>query len=209
VVRAALLGAHQGTQGLRDRAGAEAVRPGQRSAQVVLKPRRRFLLLPLGTGAGATGRLDTMVRATPWALREAVAVVATAALWDGVEGLAVPGGERGRARQGLGRAGDADRTEGGHGRRPGLRVLRRSEASSWPLWVRGRESIVAASGVGPRERGMSRGLPPASSRGVAEAWRRGGMAPPMLGRPARCVAVRQAPWTRERRRGEAAVGLGV
>jgi hypothetical protein len=124
--REALLRADAGSQRRRHGAGQQEVRPGQRCVAVVLKPRRCVLLLTLGPGAVATGRLDAVWLATPWALREAVAVVATAARLDGVDGLAVHGGEVGRALQVLGREGDAALTEGGHGRSPCLRGLRRS-----------------------------------------------------------------------------------
>ncbi len=51
------------------------------------------------------------------------------------------------------------------------------------------------------------GVPPASSPWVASEGRRVGMATPLVVIPARCVALRKAPWTLERRMGEAAVGL--
>jgi hypothetical protein len=54
------------------------------------------LLLALRAGAGAPGMRDAVVRATPWTLREALAVRAALALWDGGDPRAVrllaPGG---------------------------------------------------------------------------------------------------------------------
>jgi hypothetical protein len=94
--------------------------------EVVLEPLRGFLLLTLGTVAVATGMLDAVVLATPWALIEAVAVVAAAALLDGMDGLTVHGGKVRIALQVLGREGEEDLTEGRHGRSPCMRVLRRS-----------------------------------------------------------------------------------
>jgi hypothetical protein len=70
--------------------------------------------------------LDAVVLATPLALIEAVAVVAPAALLESVAGLAVHGGEGGIALQVLGREGEAELPEGGHGRSPCMRVVRRS-----------------------------------------------------------------------------------
>jgi hypothetical protein len=60
------------------------------------------------------------------ALREAVAVMAALAGVDGTAGLAVCGGEVGLTLQGLWRKGGADITQGGQGRRPCMRALRRS-----------------------------------------------------------------------------------
>ncbi len=49
----------------------------------------------------ATGMLDTGVPRTALALREAMSVVAAAAIADGADDLAVRGGEGGRTLQGL------------------------------------------------------------------------------------------------------------
>jgi hypothetical protein len=126
LVRGALMRADEGSERLRDREGEEEVRPGELFVEVVLKPLLGFMLLTLGTVAVATGMLDAVVLATPLALREAVAVVAAAALLDGVDGLAVRGGEVRRALQVLWRKGGEDRAEGRHGRSPCMRALRRS-----------------------------------------------------------------------------------
>src|SRR5712692_1176892 len=159
------------------------------------EPWLRCMLLTLRAMTMATGMLDTVVSFTAWALREAVAVMAALAIADSAEGLAVHGGEVGGAFQICWRKGVKDIAEGGHGRSPYIRVLRRSEASSCPLVVRCREIMVVASWGCPKERWMRRGCTPASRRWVAYACRRVGMATPVLVMPARCVAVRKAPWT--------------
>ncbi len=163
----AWMGVEQGTPGRRDGAGEEEVRPGALLLQVVVSPRLGCMLLTRRTVAGATGMLDAVVRATAVALRDAVARVSAVAVLEGADDLAVRGGESGRTLQGLRRKGGADLAEGGQGRSPGMRALRRSEASSCPVWGRGKETIVVASWVWPRERWRSRGCTPASSRGVA------------------------------------------
>lgn len=201
--------AHQGAQGRRDRAGEEAVRPRERLVQGVLEPRLRCMMRARGPGPVATGTLDAVVFPTALARREAVAVMAAGALLDGPEGLAVRGGAGGRTRTILGRPGVEDRAAGGPGRSPCRRAWRRAEASAGPGWVRWQERSVVARGGGPKERWRSRGCRPAARRGVAEAGRRGGRATPGVVIPARCGAVRTAPWTRVRRRGAGAGGLGV
>ena len=60
------------------------------------------------------------------ALREAVAVRAALAVLDGTDGLAVRGGEMGRALQVCWRKGGEDIAEGGHDRSPCMRVPTRS-----------------------------------------------------------------------------------
>ena len=89
VVREALRRAETGTQGLRDRAGEETMRPRALFIQGVLAPLGSFLLLALGTVAVATGMMDAVVPPTAWALREALAVMAALALLDGADDLAV------------------------------------------------------------------------------------------------------------------------
>jgi hypothetical protein len=85
----ALMRAEKGTQGLRDSEGAEKMRPRELFVQVVLEPLGSFLLLALGTGAVATGMIDAVVPPTAWALREAMAVMAALALWEGADDLSV------------------------------------------------------------------------------------------------------------------------
>jgi len=102
------------------------VRSGKLLLQVVLKPLLGCMLLTLGTVSMATGMLDAMVCPAALALRETMAVMAAAAVLDGADDLAVCGGEMGIALQVLGREGGADLTEGGHGRSPCMRALRRS-----------------------------------------------------------------------------------
>jgi hypothetical protein len=205
--REALLRADKGTQGRRDGAGAEAVWSRELLVPVVREPLSSFLRVALRTVAMATGRLDAGWPPTGVARREAVAGRAALALLDGAEDLAVGGGERGRAFQGLRGKGGEERAPGGQGRSPGRRGLRRSAASACPVWVRCQETSVVSRGVCPRERCMRRGCTPAARSWVAEECRRGWMAPPIVVRPARCVAVRQAPWTLLRLMGEVAGGL--
>ena len=143
------------------------MRPGALLLQVVVEPRLGCMLLTLRTVAVATGMLDAVVRATAVALRDAVAIVSAVAVLEGADDLAVRGGESGRTLQGLRRQGGEDLAEGGHGRSPCMRALRRSEASSCPVGGRWKETSVVASWVWPRERWMSRACTPASSRGVA------------------------------------------
>jgi hypothetical protein len=138
LIRGALMRADEGTQGFRDRAGEEEMRSRELCVEVVLEPLLSFLLLTLGAVAIATGMIDAMLSATGWALREAVAVRTAAALLDGAEDLSVRGGERGIALQVLWAKGREDLTQSDHGKSPCMRALRRSEASSCPLWVRWR-----------------------------------------------------------------------
>jgi hypothetical protein len=89
VVREALRRAEEGSEHLRHGEGEEEVRPGQLVGQVVLEPWLGRMRLTLGTVAVATGMMDAVVPPTAWALREARAVMAALALWDGAEDLAV------------------------------------------------------------------------------------------------------------------------
>jgi hypothetical protein len=124
--RKALVRAEKGTQGLRDGAGEEEVRSGQLCAQVVCEPLRGCMLLTLGAVAVATGMIDAVLPPTGLALIEAVAIMATLTMLDGAEDLSVCGGEVGRAFQVCWRKGGEDGAEGGHGRSPCMRVVRRS-----------------------------------------------------------------------------------
>ena len=114
------------------------MRPWELLVQVMMEPRRGCMLLALGTGAVATGMMDAVWPPTAWALREAVALVPALAMLESADDLAVRGGEVGIVLQGLWGAGIEDVTQGGHGRRPCMRALRRAEASSWPWWGRWR-----------------------------------------------------------------------
>jgi len=207
VVRETLRRAETGTPGLRAGAGAADVRPWALRVQVVLEPLLGLMLLALGTVPVATGRMDAVWPPTGWALREAVAGMAAVAPWDGAADRAVCGGERGVALQGRWRTGGEARAAGGQGSSPCLRALRRSEASSCPVWVRSQEPMGVSSWGCPRERWIRRGLTPASRRWVAEECRRVWMATPILVIPARYVAVRKAPGTLERRMGAVAGAL--
>lgn len=126
VVREALMRADEETPRLRNGAGEEEMRPGPRCLQMVGEPRLGCLLLALGTVAVATGVMDAVCFPTAGARREARPIMAAAAVWDGAESLAVRGGEDGRARQIFWRKGGADSAQGGHGRRPCMRALRRA-----------------------------------------------------------------------------------
>jgi hypothetical protein len=70
--------------------------------------------------------IHPVLPSTGLARREAVAVVAAAALLEGAEDLAVCHGKRRIALQVLRGTGSEDGTEGGHGRSPCIRELRRS-----------------------------------------------------------------------------------
>ena len=120
------MGAHKGTQGLRDSEGDEEVRPRELFVQVVLEPLVSFMLLALGTVPVTTGTIDAVLCPTALALREAVAVMSALALLDGTDGLAVRGGEVGITRKVLWRKGGEDIADGGHGRSPCMRELIRS-----------------------------------------------------------------------------------
>ena len=126
LVREALMRAEEGSKRLRDGKGEEEMRPGELFVQVMLEPLLGCMLLTLGTVAVATGMMDAVLPPTALALREAVALVPTLALWDGIDDLSVRGGEVGIALQGLWCAGIEDIAQGAHGRRPCMRALRRS-----------------------------------------------------------------------------------
>jgi hypothetical protein len=126
VVPEALMRAEKGAQGFRDGEGKEKVRSGELFLQVVLEPLLGFMLLTLGTVAVATGMIDAVLPPTVLALREAVPVMAAVALLDSTDDLAMRHGEVRVALQILWRKGGEDIAEGGHGRRPCMRALRRS-----------------------------------------------------------------------------------
>ena len=65
-----------------------------------------------------------------------MAVMAALALWEGTEDCAVYSGQVRGARKVFGGAGGEHLAPGGQGSSPCMRVWRRSEASSWPVWVR-------------------------------------------------------------------------
>ena len=126
LVREAWMRADKGTQGLRDAEGEEAVRSGQLFFQVVGEPLLGFVLLTRRAMTIATGMMDAVLPSTVWALREARAVMAALALSAGADGLAVRGGEVGVALKVCWRTGVKDIAQGGHGRSPCMRALRRS-----------------------------------------------------------------------------------
>ena len=72
--REALLRAEEGSACRRDGAGEQDVRPGPRCVQVVREPWLGCRLLTLWAVPVATGVLDAVVLAPPWARREAVAI---------------------------------------------------------------------------------------------------------------------------------------
>lgn len=84
------------------------------------------MLLTLGAGAVPTGMSDARVPSTVLALREAVAVSAAWALWDGADALPVGGGECGRALKILWSEGGEEITQGRPGKSPCMRVWRRA-----------------------------------------------------------------------------------
>jgi hypothetical protein len=95
----AWMGAEEGSSGLRDGGGDEAMRSGGPLVQRGLEPALRCLVLPLGAGAVAAGMVDTVRSATAWAPRAAVSVVSRAAMGAGGNGLVVrerPRGKRSR-----------------------------------------------------------------------------------------------------------------
>jgi hypothetical protein len=126
VGREALMGADAGSERLRDRQGAEDVRPRELRVQVALEPLVGLMLLALGTVAVATGMIDAVWLATTLALREAMAIRPALALLDGADDLAVGEGSRRGALQVCWSKGGTDLAQGGHGRSPCMRVLRRS-----------------------------------------------------------------------------------
>jgi hypothetical protein len=65
------------------------VRPGKLSLQMVMKPLLGFMLLALGTVPVATGVLDAVLFLPVWALREAMARVAAAAVLEGADNRTV------------------------------------------------------------------------------------------------------------------------
>ncbi len=126
VVREALMRADEGSERLRDRKGEEEVRPRELLVQVVLEPLLGLMLLALGTVAVATGMIDAVLLATTLALIEAMAIMPALALLDGADDLAVCEGQLGVALQVFWSKGGKDIAQGGHGRSPCMRVLRRS-----------------------------------------------------------------------------------
>jgi hypothetical protein len=94
--------------------------------EVVLKPLLGFVLLALGAVAVATGMIDAMGLPTVLAVIEAGAVMAALAVLDGAEDLAVGEGQLRVALHVCWSKGGAALTQGGHGRSPCMRVLRRS-----------------------------------------------------------------------------------
>ena len=169
VVREAVMRADEGAERLRDRKGEEEVRPRELFVEVVLKPLLRCMLLALGAVAVATRMLDAVLSLTVWALREAMAVRAAAAVLDGTDDLAVCGGEVGRARKGLRGEGVEDSAEGRQAWQPRLSASRRWEASSWPLCGRWRERMGVSRWAWPLDRCRARRVTPAARRWVAEA----------------------------------------
>jgi len=121
-----LLRADQGTQGLRDSAGQEKVRPRELLGQVVLEPLLGFMLLTLGAVAVATGMIDAVLARAVLTLIEAVTVYTTLALLDGADDLTVCGKERRIALQVLWSKSREDRTQGDHGKSPCMKTLKRS-----------------------------------------------------------------------------------
>ena len=89
------------------------MRPRELFVQVVMSPRLGCMMLARWTVPVATGMMDAVVSPTAWALGEAVAIVPTLAMLDGIDDLAVRGGEVGRALQVLRGKSVANIAEGG------------------------------------------------------------------------------------------------
>ena len=85
-----------------------------------------FMLLTLRAVPVAARMIDAVLFATAVALIEAVAIVSTAAIADGADDLAMRGGEVGVTLKVLWGKGGEDIAEGGHGRSPCMRALRRA-----------------------------------------------------------------------------------
>jgi len=126
VRREALRRADTWAEGRGDGKGDEAMRPGKLFVQVVMEPRLGCMLLTLGTVAVPTGMMDAVVSPAAWARREAVAVGAALARWDGADDLAVGSGEGGRACQGLRGKSRENIAESRHGSSPCMRAWSRS-----------------------------------------------------------------------------------
>ena len=154
-------------QRLRHREGDQAGRSRQRLRELVVQPQLGCVVLTLGTMPMAAGMMDAVVLSTGVTGREARAVCPCPAAADGVDGLVVGGGEVRMTRNVLRGRGGAEGAYGGHDGNPRMSASRRWEASSWPLCVRWRESMVVARCAWPMERCMARRLTPASSRCVA------------------------------------------
>jgi hypothetical protein len=126
LVREALMRAEEGTQRLRNGEGDKEMRPGKLLLQMVWEPRLGFMLLALWTVAVATGVMNAVFFPTAGALREAMPIMAAAAVLDSAADLTVRGGEGRIALQVCWRKGGEDITQGGHGRSPCMRKLMRS-----------------------------------------------------------------------------------
>ena len=117
VVGEAVMRADKGAEGLRDGKGDEAVWPWELFVEVVREPLLGFMLLALWAVAVATGMIDAVFCSAALALIEAMAIVSATAMADGVDDLAVRGGQLRIARQVLWGKGVEDVTQGGHGKR--------------------------------------------------------------------------------------------
>ena len=126
LVGGTLVRADEGSEHLRHGESEEEVRPGKLLLQVVGEPLRGFMLRALRAMTIATGMLHAVLASTAWALIEAVAVMAAAALLDGADDFAVRGGEVGIALQVCWRKGGEDLAQGGHGKSPCMRALMRA-----------------------------------------------------------------------------------
>lgn len=201
-------GAAEGAQGCREGKGEEAGRSWELVVEVWVQPLPRLLGLPLWTRAMAAGLRETVVWATAWAGLKTVAVGPGATGADslhGFEGCQRPVGGAGEVLCAIGVEEGGAR---GHDGTPCMPVWMRWTAAAWPLWGRWRASLVVASRAWPLELGMARRLTPASSRCVAEPWRRGGMPPSRCMMLARCWAWRKAPGTLRRCMGAVAGVMG-
>jgi hypothetical protein len=126
VIRDTLMRADEGSERLRDGEGEEEVRSRELLLQVVAEPLLGFMMLTLRAMTMATRMMDAVLTPTAWALRETVSIVATWAVLDGADDLAVRGGEGRIALKVCWSKGVEDIAEGGHGRSPCMREVMRS-----------------------------------------------------------------------------------
>jgi hypothetical protein len=161
------MGAAEEAQGFREGKGDEAVRPWELFVELLVEPLPRLLVLTLWTMAMAAGMRETVLLSTALAGREAVAVGTSAAGADGRHGCEVCRRQVGVACEVRCAIGVEDGGDRGPDGNPRMTVLMRWMASSWPLWVRWRYSMVVASRAWPIDLCMARRWTPASSRGVA------------------------------------------
>ena len=143
------MGAAEGAQGFRDSKGEEEVRAWELFVELFMEPLLRLLGLTLWTMAIAAGMRETVLLATALAGIEAVAVGTGAAGADGLQSCEVCRRQVGVACTLLCAIGGEDGGDRGHDGNPRMTAWMRWTASSWPLWVRWRYSLVVSSRACP------------------------------------------------------------